>query len=303
MSLKTGLQRIVLVTGANKGLGFEVVKKLAQKSSSNTNPIIFLGSRDLKRGQEALHQLGSPPNVHLLQLDTSSEKSVTHAINEFKQKTNDQLDVIINNAGILPKDDSVQAARETLATNYYGIKIVNEHLIPLLRDNGRVVNVASQIGSIILMCMSKDLQNKYTSSTLTTKQLDRLVEDFLSALEFNNLKKAGYPDDLHYLAYGISKAALIALTRVQARQYSDGKNIFMYSVCPGFCNTDINKHAPGTRSPELGADSILYAVNTPNDKLENGAFYFDGKKLPEICVNKAKIEGLIKLTEYLRAST
>ncbi|CAF3726051.1 unnamed protein product [Rotaria sordida] len=201
MSLKTGLQRIVLVTGANKGLGFEVVKKLAQKSSSNTNPIIFLGSRDLKRGQEALHQLGSPPNVHLLQLDTSSEKSVTHAINEFKQKTNDQLDVIINNAGILPKDDSVQAARETLATNYYGIKIVNEHLIPLLRDNGRVVNVASQIGSIILMCMSKDLQNKYTSSTLTTKQLDRLVEDFLSALEFNNLKKAGYPDDLHYLAY------------------------------------------------------------------------------------------------------
>ncbi|CAF3249822.1 unnamed protein product [Rotaria sp. Silwood2] len=302
MSLKTGLQRIVLVTGANKGIGFEIVKKLAQKSSSNINDIIFLGSRDLKRGQEALHQLGSPPNVHLLQLDTSSEKSITDVINEFKQKTNGQLDVIINNAGILPKDDSVQAARETLAINYYGIKILNKHLIPLLRDNGRVVNVGSQIGSIILMCTSKDLQDKYISSTLTTKQLDRLVEDFLSALEFNNLKKVGYPDDLHYLAYGISKAALIALTRVQARQYSDDKNIFMYSVCPGYCSTDINKHAPGARSPELGADSILYAVNTPNDKLENGAFYFDGKKLPEICINKAKIKGVIQLTEYLRAS-
>ena len=63
---RTGLQRFILVTGANKGLGFEVVKKLAQKSSPHNNNVIFFGSRNLKRGEEALHQLGSPSNVHLL---------------------------------------------------------------------------------------------------------------------------------------------------------------------------------------------------------------------------------------------
>jgi hypothetical protein len=96
--------------------------------------------------------------------------------------------------------------------------------------------------------------------------------------------------------------ALIALTRVEARQYSNDKKLFFYSVCPGYYSTDINKHAPGARSPEIGADSILHVMNTPNDQLENGALYFDGKILPEICVNKNKIKGYIQLTEYLRSS-
>jgi NAD(P)-dependent dehydrogenase (short-subunit alcohol dehydrogenase family) len=111
MSSKTEQQRIILITGANKGIGFEVVKKLVQKRSSNSNDVILLSSRDLKRGQEALLQLGSPLNVHFLQIDTSSKESITHANNEIKRRYGGQLDVIINNAGIAPKDDSVQAAQ------------------------------------------------------------------------------------------------------------------------------------------------------------------------------------------------
>ncbi|CAF4157979.1 unnamed protein product, partial [Adineta steineri] len=126
-------QRIILITGANKGIGFEVVKKLIEKPSSNSKDIILLGSRDVKRGEDALKQLGSPPNVHLLQLDTSSKESIATATNEIKQKYGGHLDVIINNAGIVPRDNTIQAARETQATNYYGVKMLNEHLIPLLR--------------------------------------------------------------------------------------------------------------------------------------------------------------------------
>ncbi len=71
------------------------------------------------------------------------------------------------------------------------------------------------------------------------------------------------------------------LTRTQARQWSGKKNITTYAVCPGFCSTDINPHAPGGRSPELGADSILYLVETPQNELENGGeFYRDGIKKP-----------------------
>ncbi len=68
----TEQQRVILVTGANKGVGFAVVKKFIQQSSDKTNDIILLGSRDVKRGQDALTQLGSPSNVYLLQLGTSS---------------------------------------------------------------------------------------------------------------------------------------------------------------------------------------------------------------------------------------
>jgi carbonyl reductase 1 len=302
MSSATKQQRIILVTGANKGIGFEVVKKLTQKSTLNSNDVILLGSRDLKRGQDALQQLGSPSNVHLLQLDTSSKESIARATDEIKQKYGGQLDVIINNAGIARTDDTIQSARETLATNYYGVKILNEHLIPLLRNNGRVANVASGVGAITLHCVSKELQDKYTSSTLTTEQLDQLVEDYFSALESNNLEKVGYPIDLPYLPYGVSKAALIALTRIEARQHSGAKKVFIYSVCPGYCATDLNNNNPGARSAELGADSILYVIDTPDSELENGAFYQDAKKLPQICVDEAKVQGFIKSSKSITAS-
>lgn len=81
----TEQRRLILVTGANKGIGFEVVKKLAAESSSN-GTVILLGSRDLQRGQDALIQLKSPSNVHILQLDTSSRESILRAIEEIKQK-------------------------------------------------------------------------------------------------------------------------------------------------------------------------------------------------------------------------
>ena len=69
MSTSQQQQRVILVTGANKGIGFEVVKKLIEESSSSKNDLILLGSRDLDHGQDAIKQLGSPSNVHLLQLE------------------------------------------------------------------------------------------------------------------------------------------------------------------------------------------------------------------------------------------
>ena len=205
-------QRVILITGANKGIGFEVVKKLVQRSSSNNDDVILLGSRDLKRGQDALQQLGSPSNVHILELDTSSKESIARATNEIKQKYGGRLDIIINNAGIGGLVETPQAARETVTTNYYGVKILNEHLIPLLRDNGRVVNVASEVASITFYFVSKDLQDQFTSSTLTTEQLDRLVEDFVSGVESKTLGKLGYSSMLPSWSYSVSKAAVIALT-------------------------------------------------------------------------------------------
>jgi carbonyl reductase 1 len=277
----TEQQRVILVTGANKGIGFFVVKKLVEESTHNST-IILLGSRDLKRGQDAFVQLNSPSNVHVLQLDTSSRDSIIHAIDEIKEKYGGQLDVVINNAAIATEEITVKAAREVFNTNYYGIKILNEHVIPLMRQNGRIVNVSSRVGTIVLEKASQALQEKYTSSTLTQDQLDQLVEDFISAIETNSLEQLGYNTKMDYFVYGVTKTALNALTQVEARQWSNIKNLLVVSVTPGLCATDMARHMPNTRSPELGADSVLYVVNTSRNLLENGAFYRDGERLPLI---------------------
>jgi carbonyl reductase 1 len=275
----TEYKRWILVTGANKGIGFLVVKKLSEESS---NTVILLGSRDLKRGQDAFTQLNSPSNVHVLQLDTSSPESIMHAIDEIKQKYGGQLDVVINNAAICTTEITVSAARDLFNTNYYGIKILNEHLIPLMRQNGRIINVSSRVGSIVLQEASRVLQEKYTSPTLTKDQLDQLVEDFISAIETNSLEHLGYNPKSAFLVYGVTKAALNALTQVEAREWSSVKNLLVVSVTPGLCATDMARHMPNARSPELGADSILYVVNTAHNQLKNGGFYRDGQQLPLI---------------------
>jgi carbonyl reductase 1 len=273
--------RLILVTGANKGIGFYVVKKLVQESPSNST-IILLGSRDLKRGQDAVIQLNSPSNVHVLQLDTSSRDSIIHGIDEIKQKYGGQLDVVINNAGISTTEITASAARELFNTNYYGIKMLNENLLPLMRQNGRIINVSSRVGTIILQEASQTLQEKYTSPTLTKDQLDQLVEDFISAIETNSVERLGYNLKSTFLVYGVTKAALNALTQVEAREWSGIKNLLVVSVTPGLCATDMARDIPNARPPELGADSILYVVNTPQNELENGGFYRDGRQLPLI---------------------
>lgn len=276
--------RVILVTGANKGIGFELVKKFVNESSTNNNTIL-LGSRDLERGQNAFVRLNSPSNVHVLQLDASSEDSIVHAANEIKQKYGGQLDVLVNNAAILNQEVTVEAARKTFHTNYFGIKMVNQYMFPLIRENGRVINVSSQMGTWALYEISSDLRDKYLSPTLTIGQLDHLVESFIGAIETQSLEKSGYNIKIPCLIYSMSKAAVNALTRIQAHQWSDAKNILILSVTPGYCATDMNYHPLDARPAELGAESILFGINTPHYRLKNGAFYEDGEQIQECCAN------------------
>ena len=267
-------QRTILITGANKGLGFEVIKKLLKDSPEDR---ILLGTRDLQRGEEALKKLGSPSNVHLLQIDTSSAESIARAAKEIQSKYQGQLDVLINNAGIAKRGMTEENARELLATNYYGVKLVNKHLGGFIRENGRIVNVASEVGAWTLHEMSKELQEKYKSPSLTSEQLDALVEEFVASIQAKKTEQLGYNVQSSYVTYGTSKAALIAQTKIEARQWSGAKNVLVLAVCPGYCSTDLTSHGPGSRPAELGAISILHPVNAPANQLENGEFYQDGE--------------------------
>jgi NAD(P)-dependent dehydrogenase (short-subunit alcohol dehydrogenase family) len=143
-------QRTALVTGANKGIGFEVVRELARLGLR-----VFLGARNANAGRAAAEKLKSEGDVVFLQIDVSDEKSIRAAADEFSGQA-DRLDVLVNNAGILLDEDKDALTltpaifENTLRTNTLGPWLVAQTFVPLLKKSGepRIVNVSSGGGQL-----------------------------------------------------------------------------------------------------------------------------------------------------------
>src|SRR4051812_43442572 len=137
-----------LVTGANKGIGLEIVKQLIDLGIT-----VHLGARDPERGEKAAADVGA----RFVQLDVTDPASIRRAAEGL-----DRLDVLVNNAGVTggrvnaPRDAHLVSAREAFDTNVFGVIAVTEALLPLLRasEHGRIVNVSSTVGSLAGMMTS-----------------------------------------------------------------------------------------------------------------------------------------------------
>ncbi|HSP45607.1 MAG TPA: SDR family oxidoreductase [Chthoniobacterales bacterium] len=143
-------QKTALVTGANKGIGFEVVRELARLGLR-----VFLGARNAKAGRAAADKLRNEGDVIFLEIDVSDEKSIRAAAEELSRQS-ERLDVLVNNAGILLDDteDALAITREvfedTLRTNTLGPWLVAQAFAPLLKKGRepRIVNVSSGSGQL-----------------------------------------------------------------------------------------------------------------------------------------------------------
>ncbi|OUJ67758.1 SDR family NAD(P)-dependent oxidoreductase [Hymenobacter crusticola] len=171
-----------LITGANKGIGYEVAHQLLQAGY-----FVFLGCRDVDSGQQAQHHLQEAgyDQVQVITLDVTSDQSVQQAVATVRQRT-PHLDALVNNAGI-PSADLTQHAstialddfRVLFETNYFGVVRTTQALLPLLRlaPQPRIVNVSSSLGSLTLQadpsweyydikpvtyCTSKAMVNAWT---------------------------------------------------------------------------------------------------------------------------------------------
>jgi NAD(P)-dependent dehydrogenase (short-subunit alcohol dehydrogenase family) len=165
-------QRIALVTGANKGIGFEVARELARKRFR-----VFLGARNEEAGEAAARKLQSEGDVAFLKIDISKIDNVRRAANEFS-KQSDRLDVLVNNAGILLDDDkdvltiTPEIFETTMRTNTLGAVLVSQAFVPFLNKSPapRIVNVSSGGGQLAdgadgwapAYCISKTALNGVT---------------------------------------------------------------------------------------------------------------------------------------------
>jgi NAD(P)-dependent dehydrogenase (short-subunit alcohol dehydrogenase family) len=220
--------KTVLITGANKSIGFEAARQLLAKGY-----YVYLGSRDLKNGEEAVAKLKAEGlnNVEPLQIDVSNPESVIKAREVLGTKL-DSLDVLINNAGIsggIPQTamaTSTDTIRDVFATNFFGVIDVTKAFLDLLKksDEPRIVNVTSGLGSLTL---HSDPSWKYYA-----------------------VKSA---------AYGPSKSALNAYTIVLAYELKDTA-FKVNAVDPGYTKTDFNHHnGPGTVE-DAAARLVKYAT-------------------------------------------
>jgi NAD(P)-dependent dehydrogenase (short-subunit alcohol dehydrogenase family) len=234
-------ERIALVTGANKGIGFEVVRQLARKGFH-----VLLGARSEKAGQAAAEKLRTEGvkedygEITFLKIDVSKPDSIRRAAEEFSRKS-DRLDALVNNAGILLDDDkdvltmTPEIFERTLRTDTLGALLVSQAFAPLLKksDAPRIVNVSSGGGQL-------------------TDGADGWAP-----------------------AYCISKTALNGVTVQLAAALP---NFAVNSVCPGWVRTDMGG-SNATRSISEGASGIVWlACEAPQN--QTGKFFRDRKVIP-----------------------
>nr|BAB62840.2 carbonyl reductase 1 [Cricetulus griseus] len=268
--------RVALVTGANKGIGFAITRELCSKFSGD----VVLTARDEARGKAAVQQLqaeGLSPRFH--QLDIDDLQSI-RALRDFLLKEYGGLDVLINNAGIAfknadPTPFHIQA-EVTMKTNFFGTQDVCTELLPLIKPQGRVVNVSSMESLRALKNCSLELQQKFRSDTITEEELVGLMNKFVEDTKKGMHEKEGWPNS----AYGVTKIGVTVLSRIHARKLSQQRRddkILLNACCPGWVRTDMaGPKAP--KSPEEGAETPVYlALLPPGAEGPHGQFVQEKK--------------------------
>jgi NAD(P)-dependent dehydrogenase (short-subunit alcohol dehydrogenase family) len=239
-------KKIALVTGANKGIGFETARQLGQK-----NITVLVGARDSAKAEDAANRLRAEGfDAQPIVLDVSDSLSIKEAAHDVEQKFG-RLDILVNNAGIMVDDrkanveQPLEIWRKTFDTNFFGLIETTNAFLPLLRksDAGRIVNLSSILGSI----------------------------------EYHATAGSPVYESKETPAYNVSKSALNAYTVQLAYALKDTK-IKVNAAHPGWVKTEMGGEG-AMMEIEAGAKTSVSLATIEGDG-PNGAFLHQGEPLP-----------------------
>ncbi|MEU8188500.1 SDR family oxidoreductase [Micromonospora carbonacea] len=238
--------KIALVTGANKGIGYEIAAGLGALGFT-----VGVGARDGQRRETAVAKLrAAGVDAFGVPLDVTDDASVTAAAALVEERAG-RLDALVNNAGVtgdraqLPTTVDLAVMRAVVETNVLGVIRVTNAMLPLLRrsTSPRIVNMSSSVGSLA--------RQSAVESELTTGPIA--------------------------VAYSPSKTFLNAVTVQYVRELR-GTNILINAACPGYVATDLNNFR-GVRTPEQGAAIAVRLATLPDDG-PTGGFFEDAGVVP-----------------------
>jgi carbonyl reductase 1 len=254
-------ERVAVVTGAEKGIGFDIAVQLGWSGHFQH---ICATCREESQVESTVNALKVklPPGVKVcsspLELgDTRSHADLVTTLETMYGK----IDLLVNNAGMAYDESSdstpiEQQCRDTLNVNFRGTCALTERLLPLLRrgTDPRLINVISAEGR--LSQISPERQEQFTADDLNIDRLFDYMDEYERDVEANNYILKGWGKS----CYGMSELALIAATKVWAR---NEPSITVDCCDPGFCKTDMTNQK-GTRDPAEGAKLIVTPATMEN---------------------------------------
>jgi len=238
------LNKVALITGANKGIGFEVARQMAKAGWT-----VLAAARSEELGKQAVAKLQAEGlDVQFIQIDLDAPESAVLAAGTTLEQFG-KLDLLINNAAISSQDDGppskvgLEAVRRTMNTNFIGTVAVTQAMLPLLQRAGKaqIINVSSELG-----CISQQTNPDWKYAPVKV------------------------------LAYCASKAALNMLTVQLAYEFRDG-SIAVNSVNPGYTATDLNGNSGPQTVAEGAAEIVRVALL---DSAVTGKFLETGSEIP-----------------------
>ncbi|URE31753.1 KR domain [Musa troglodytarum] len=264
-------ETVAVVTGANKGIGFALVKRLAELGLT-----VVLTSRDVGKGKAAVESLdGQGLHVAFCHLDVAEPSSIVTFAVWLKQRFGG-LDILINNAAVSFNEidtNSVEHAETVIRTNFYGPKMLIESLLPLFRrstaTSSRVLNISSQLGLLNKVRNPALKELLRDEEILTVAALERMVSQFLHHVKMGTWREEGWPTV--WTDYSVSKLALNAYSRLLAKQ-QEGRGLSVNCFCPGFTRTSMTR-GRGRRSPEEAAEVGARLALLPPRQLPTGKFF------------------------------
>ncbi|CAG9784762.1 unnamed protein product [Diatraea saccharalis] len=269
-------KKVAVVTGSNKGIGFAIVKGLLKRFKG----VVYLTSRDDARGKAAVNQLNELelyPEYH--QLDISDRESVL----KFRDHIRNQhggIDILVNNAavadGLLGLNNTYDQSKNTININFFSVLTVQELLFPLVRDNGRILNISSDCGHL------SNIRNKYwierlSNKNLTVNDIKEFANWYLESFKNGTFNKADIADGGTVAAYRVSKVALSALTILQQKELAS-RNIAVNSMHPGLVKTDMTTGI-GFYDIDQAADTPLYLLLEAPQDLKGAYVWYDRRIL------------------------
>jgi len=261
-------KRVAIVTGANRGIGYQVARQLLQQFQGD----VIVTGKDTAKGRKACQHLereGLKPIWH--ELDVTQSASIRMFVDYVKDNYRG-VDVLVSNAGtVFAKDSPLSMYRQaelTINTNFKGGMSLLRYFLPLLRPHARVVIVSSELG--VLSSLGPKLRKEIDMNHINMYELEKLADRYLNAVKSKLWSEAGWPDRI-LEAVSVLQNILVHVVARDIR--SDARrNMLVNAGCPGWtCTDQMATHLDEkgclagvpARSPEDAATDITWLALLP----------------------------------------